>query len=114
MQEISNSWICDDLNNLDNVFHEKIIFSDSSFNILAKGRNACIRSYEIFKSNARIDKFKQFNPSINEFGNTAIVKYSFEIEYISKNKTSNQIGEEVFIFSLNNNKWDVIWRIIDI
>ncbi len=114
VQEISNSWIYDNLNNLNNLFHENIIFSDSSFQILGEGRNACIKSYEIFNSNAKIDKFKQFNPLINEFGNTTIVKYSFEIEYISNNEKFNQKGEEVFIFSLNNNKWDVIWRILDI
>jgi len=112
ISEINNSWLKNDLKNLNGYFHDDMIIVDSNFNKLASNKKECIASYKSFINQAKILNYKEYEININIAGNTAIINYIFDITWEVNGLTSSEKGRDVFVFEKLNNKWLAVWRTI--
>ncbi len=112
IQDINNTWVNGNPEDLANFFHENMVIVSSDFQELGKGREACVQSYKDFASNAIIQDFKEMYSTIDVFGNTAIISYSFKIKYEMNGETFHDTGRDMFVFIRKEDKWLAVWRIV--
>ena len=112
VEEINDSWLSGRPENLDNYFHNQIVFVAPGFSQRIEGRGACVDSFRDFCANARVRDFKPADPAIDIYEGTAIVTYSFKVEYDLNNETFEEGGRDVWVFIRREDKWVATWRTI--
>ncbi|MFX0071485.1 MAG: nuclear transport factor 2 family protein [Candidatus Hermodarchaeota archaeon] len=110
--DINKSWINGNLKNLANFFHKDMVIYSSEFEKKGEGRENCVKSYEDFTIIAKILDFKESNQNIDLYNNTAVVSYRFEMSYQMDDKTFNDRGRDMFVFTYEGGKWLAIWRMV--
>lgn len=110
LKNINEAWMKGNPENMNEYFHEEVMFVGQDFQELGKGREACIRSYKDFTSNATVHEFKVSDPHINIWENTAVAAYQFEIVYEMSGENYREEGWDTFVFSRKENRWMAVWR----
>ena len=95
---------------LQSCFHRDMVIKGCGLDSEAEGREACVRSYLDFIEQAKISDFKQNEPDVRIFGNTAIASYNWRIAYSLESKEYDERGSDVFVFLRENEKWLAVWR----
>jgi bifunctional non-homologous end joining protein LigD len=62
-------------------FHEDMVIAPPGFSGRVKGREACVASYREFINMAKVNEYKEVEPEIDLWGNTAVATYSWEMVY---------------------------------
>jgi len=78
VKEINRLWQDGPFEKLKDYFHEKMVIVSPDLQVLGDGREACIKSYAEFVSQARIDKYEENPPEVHAWGNTAVVSYTLK------------------------------------
>ena len=112
VKEINDSWVLGRPENLNNYFHNEIVFVAPGFSQRIEGRAACVDSFRDFCASARLRDYKPADPSIDVCGETAIATCSFKIEYDLGNESFDEGGRDVWVFARNEGKWLAVWRTI--
>jgi len=112
INDINNIWVKGNPEDLENFFHEKMVIVHSDFKERGEGREICINSYKDFASQAKIHEFKESNPAIDVYGNTAIATYTFEIVYEMNKQIFSDTGRDIFVLIREDNRWQAVWRTI--
>lgn len=114
LRTINDSWLTkkpDEISRtLANCFHKDMVIKGCDLEILATGREACVRSYVDFIKQAKVSAFSQDEPDIQIFGDTAIATYGWNITYTLDGKEYTEPGHDVFVFNRTNGKWLAVWR----
>ncbi len=79
--EINGAWVEGRPGDLKDYFHEDMVIFAHGFEMRGEGREACIKSYEDFVSQATVGEFVQTDMVIDIWGNTAVATYRFEVSY---------------------------------
>jgi ketosteroid isomerase-like protein len=111
---INGAWLSTNLEAvetaLQSCFHRDMVIKGGDLETAAEGRKACVRSYIDFIDQAKISEFKQDEPDIRIFGNTAIASYSWRIGYSMGGKDYDEKGWDIFAFMREDGKWLAVWR----
>jgi ketosteroid isomerase-like protein len=114
VQTINDSWlhgppeaIPDVLNRC---FHDDVVILGPGLQEIAKGREACVASYQSFVNQATVKSFSVTNMEIDAYGDTASVRYSWEMEYELKNEMHHETGRELFVFASSGTRWLAVLR----
>jgi hypothetical protein len=110
VQEINDAWLTNKTEQLINYFHPGVIITGADLHEILGNRDAAIGSYKEFMSNSVVNDYKESDPVINVFGDTAIVSYQFNIVYVMNEKTYSETGRDLFVFNKENDKWLAVWR----
>lgn len=111
VERINNAWINNQPELLMEIFHENMSISGPDFLPVSIGREACIKSYKDFISQASYRDFTYNNPRIDIFDKTAIVSYYYELIITMDDFDDVYKGKDVFIFIRADDRWLAIWRI---
>jgi hypothetical protein len=114
---INGAWskgTADDLPRLmDGCFHDKAVFRDRDFRLVANGAAACIASYQSFVREATIEAFRMGEPTIDLAGETAIAAYPWNVAYTMGGERHDEEGYDVFVLMQDEAaRWFVRWRTI--
>jgi ketosteroid isomerase-like protein len=112
LQDINDAWVNDRTDELNRFFHENMVIASPDFRKLGEGRDACVKSYKDFRSQAIIHDLHEEDAAIDVFGDTAIATYRFEITYEMNGKTFSESGRDVFIFVREEEGWQAVWRTV--
>ena len=112
LKNINDSWVLGRPENLENYFHNEIVFVAPGFSQRIEGRAACMDSFREFCTNAKVREFKPTDPAIDICEETAIATYSFKVEYDLNNETFNEGGRDLWVFARDRDKWLAVWRTI--
>jgi len=93
-------------------FHEDMVMAPPGLSGRAKGREACVASYREFIQMAKVKEYKETEPEIDIWGNTAAATYGWEMVYELKGETYHESGWDVFVFAHDGAKWQAVWRTI--
>ena len=112
IQNINAAWSKNRTDELHQYFHNDMVIVGPDQHPLSIGNQACIDSYRDFFDNAVIHDYKESDPVINIFGNTAIASYKFDINYDMKGKNYIEAGRDLFVIHKEEGKWLVLWRML--
>ena len=112
IHDINDAWVNSNPEKIADYFHENIVISHPDFQKRGEGRESCVESYKDFCRHATVHDYKEMDPEVNVFGNTAVAVYRFEITYEIKGESFYDTGQDVFIFTSEGNKWKAVWRIV--
>lgn len=111
---INSSWLSSKPEELPKIladcFHADMVIKGCDLETVAKGRDACIRSYVDFIEQAKIRAFHQDEADIRIVGDTAVASYGWNITYTLEENEFTEPGHDVFVFNRTNGKWLAIWR----
>ena len=114
LRTINDSWLSNNPDEVSKVlndcFHQDMVIKGCDLKTMAKGRQACVRSYVGFIQQAKISAFSQNEPDIHVTGDTAIATYGWTIMYTLEGKEYTEPGHDVFVFQRTNGKWLAVWR----
>lgn len=110
MQAINRCWYEKRFEPLEDYFHEEVVFNSPDLKQQVVGRTACIQSYKDFMAHSNILLYKETNPLIHTFENTAIVHYDFEIQYEQKGQSFHDTGTDILVFNRYEDAWKAVWR----
>jgi hypothetical protein len=112
IQDLNDIWVKGRPEDLLDLFHEDMVIISPDFQERGRGKEACMKSYKDFSTQADIKDLKVMNPRIDVYENTAITSYSFEITYEMKDKIFHDTGRDMLVFVREGGKWQAVWRTI--
>ena len=110
VRKLNNCWYNGQPSQLTDFFHDSIVFNSPDFKHQIIGKENCIQTYIDFLSTSRVLLYNEGKPTIQLFGNTAILTYDFEMKYEQKNKTYHETGIDIMVFCRQQTSWKVTWR----
>jgi hypothetical protein len=110
LRAINRAWVEGQPEKLNDYFHEDMVIAQPGGPVYGRGKKKSVESYKDFLSRANIIKFKDAEPQIEIWDNTAVASYSFELTYTLDGKELNDSGVDLFIFSRRGDRWLAVWR----
>jgi len=114
LQKINDAWLKgppDDLaQSLNECFDEDMVVRGPGFQELARGRAACVQSYEQFLREAKVRQCRLDEPSIDVFGDTALAVYGWDMIYELNGQEYHETGCDLFLFKRASSGWLAVWR----
>jgi uncharacterized protein (TIGR02246 family) len=112
VQRINEAWRTGQPAKLREFFHEDMIIVGPGYRGMGKGKDACVRSYEEFIRNATILDYKESEPVVRAWGNTAVATYDWEMAYEMNSQAGREAGTDLFVFEREAGRWVAVWRAI--
>ena len=105
LRELNDSWTKGDGTGLVNYFHKDMVAITPTKRERLMGRDACVADWMGFAKAAKIHYWKEIDPQITLFGNTAIVTYYFDMRFDMGGQPTQMGGRDMFVFVQENDKW---------
>ena len=112
LKQINQSWLEDHHENLNQYFHDNMMIISSDFKVMGAGKDVCVKSYTDFINRAIIKQYQESDPEIYVWGNTATAFYNYEIAWETNGKSFKEKGRDFFVFTYEDGKWLVVWRMV--
>jgi hypothetical protein len=112
MKKINQAWLKGRPQELQAYFHPDIHFTGPKLETLASGRAVCIESYQDFINQAAVRNYSEYDFDIQVWGNTALIRYTFDIEYDLGGKAHADTGKDLFVFAYHQGRWLAVWRLL--
>jgi hypothetical protein len=90
--------------------HERAVFVAPGFEMRVEGRAACADSYRAFAESAVIRDWREHEPVIELWRDTAIASYRYEIAWDHEGKSYRETGHDLFVFTREEGQWRAVWR----
>ena len=110
IKKINQSWKEGYTEKLEKYFHEKMMVVSPDLKILGEGREACIKSYSDFITQAKVKKYSESALDVRVWEKTAIVSYKYDVVWEMGGKAYEESGKDLFIFTFECGKWLAVWR----
>lgn len=114
LARINDAWLKgrpEDLPSLMNgCFSENIVVVGPGFQVIGRGREACIASYGDFVRAAKIEHHQFSEPAIDVWDDAAVASYAWEITYKMEGNEHRDSGHDVFVFTHVGGNWRAVWR----
>lgn len=110
LRALNDAWTKGRAEDLVNYFHEDMVAITATDRNRLEGRNACMASWLAFSRAAKIMTWKEIDPKVQLFENTAIITYYFEMSFEMGGQTIHADGRDMFVFVKQEGKW---WAVAD-
>ncbi len=107
---LNDAWTKGNPEQLKDCFHKDMVAITATDRERLVGRDACLASWSRFAKSAKIHHWKEIDPAIQIYGDTAVVTYYFDMSFDMGNGTINMGGRDMFVFVREGNKW---WAVAD-
>ena len=112
LKSINRAWTEGQTEILNEVFHEDMLIVSPDFQVLGKGREACVKSYKDFIRQATLREFTESEATIEVWEHTAVASYRFDMAWEMDGQSFKEAGRDVFVFTLESGQWQAVWRTI--
>ena len=106
----NQAWLGGDAQGVASLFHEDVVMFSPRGEVLVRGRDAMVESYDAYHRRARTLAFDEFDHEVNVFGDTARASYRFRIAYELDGHKHEETGREVMVFTRQDGTWRAILR----
>lgn len=108
--EINEAWVKGRPGDLKDYFHEEMVIFSPGFGVRGEGREACVKSYEDFVSQATVDELVEIDMVVDLWGGTAVATYRFEVSYKMNGQKYRDTGRDLFVLIREDGRWWAVWR----
>lgn len=105
VRALNDAWTKGNPDDLVNYFHPKMIAITATDRNRRDGGAACIAGWKGFANAATIHHWKEIDPVINIYGNSAVVAYYFDMSFSLGGQTINMGGRDMFFFVKESDRW---------
>lgn len=110
LRALNACWTKGDGSGLVEFFHENMVAITPSDRLRREGRSACVAGWMDFSAMARIHSWRELEPSIQVYGDSAVVTYYFEMSFSIDGQKINMGGRDMFVFIKEQGRW---WAVAD-
>lgn len=110
LRALNDTWTKGMPEDLNNYFHKTMVAITATDRERLEGRDACIKSWDNFTKAAKIHHWKEIEPKIQIYGNTAVVTDYFDMSFDMGGQTVNLSGRDMFVFVKEGDK---SWAVAD-
>jgi ketosteroid isomerase-like protein len=110
LRNLNDAWTKSDGRMLVEFFHKDMVAITPIDRNRREGRENCLAGWLGFLTMARVHHWKEIDPKIQLFGNTAIVTYYFDMAYETGGEMVKTGGRDMFVFVKEDGKW---WAVAD-
>ena len=79
---------------------------------MARGRAACVRTYQDFVRQATVEESRLSEPTVRVWNGTAVATGRWEMTYALDGERLSESGHEAFALVRTNTGWQIVWRAI--
>ncbi len=110
LRALNDAWTQGHPEDLNRYFHERMVAITPSDRERREGRAACVQGWTDFASATTIHHWVEVDPSIEIYGNAAVVTYYFDMSFTMGGQTIELGGRDMFVFVKENGRW---WAVAD-
>jgi ketosteroid isomerase-like protein len=111
LQSLNRAWTTGEVEELREYFHENMVAITPVDRQRREGREACIEGWAQFVAGTtKIHYWKELDPQIQIYGDTAVVTYYFDMSFDMGDKTIASAGRDMFVFVKEDGRW---WAVAD-
>jgi ketosteroid isomerase-like protein len=112
LSRINEAWLKGHTERLNEYFHDDVVVKGPDLQEMARGREACVKSYADFMRMAKVKEFQAFEPVIDLFGNVAVVTGPWKISYRMNDRDYHESGRDLLVLIREVGEWRVVWRAV--
>lgn len=109
---LNDAWIHGRMDEFATAFHPDVVVVAPNFVARTVGRDACVRSYADFVSNAVLHHVRLDREEVDVFGSTAVAVSPYGIDYTIEGKRWRGGGRDVMVLAERDGAWSVVWRLL--
>ena len=110
LRALNDAWTQGNPERLAEYFHPDMIAITPVDRLRRDGAAACIAGWQGFAESTRIHSWREIDPLIRVFGDSAVVSYYYKIRFEMGGQLIDQGGRDLFFFVRENSRW---WAIAD-
>lgn len=110
LQAMNRAWLAGEFEGFERFFHPDVVIIAPGFQERSEGRVECVASYQEFAELAEIHDYQEIDPQIDVTGSTAVVSYTFDINYTLEDEENRDIGQDLFVLTREDGAWRIVWR----
>ncbi|TFH60376.1 MAG: DUF4440 domain-containing protein [Candidatus Zixiibacteriota bacterium] len=111
LQSLNRAWTTGKCDELKDYFHENMVAITPVDRQRREGRQACIDGWAQFVAGTtKIHYWKELDPQIQIYGDTAIATYYYDMLFDMGGKTIASAGRDMLVFVKEEGKW---WAVAD-
>jgi hypothetical protein len=110
LRALNDAWTKGKPHDLKNYFHHDMVAITATDRERLEGREACFNAWNNFVQAARIHHWKELEPRIQIYADTAVVTYYFDMAFDMGGQTVKLGGRDMFVFVKEGGKW---WAVAD-
>ena len=110
LRSLNDTWTKENPDDLKKYFHRDMVAITGTDRERIEGGEACVASWSAFSKAAKIHHWKETDPKIQLYGNTAVVTYYFDMSFDMGGQTIEMGGRDMFVFVKEDGKW---WAVAD-
>ncbi len=110
VQDMNKTWTTGNPDGLNNFFHRDMVAITATDKLRLEGKDKCVASWKSFSDAAKIRYWKEIDPKVQLYGNTAVVTYYFDMSFDMGGHTINMGGRDMFVMLKEDGKW---WAVAD-
>jgi ketosteroid isomerase-like protein len=111
VQAINRCWTCGDLSELEKLnayFHDSMVAITPTDKLRLDGKRACFEGWAGFCRQAKIICWKETDPKIQVYGDTAVVTYYYHLSLEIEGRNMDMSGRDMLVLIKENDKWRVV------
>lgn len=105
---LNKCWTIGDPADLKNFFHQDMLAITPVDSFCLVGGPACVAGWTKFRETTAIKSWTEANHIVRNFGNTAVVAYTYEIAFSMNGKDHLEHGRDLFFLIHENDRWQVV------
>lgn len=110
LRNLNDCWTKGDGKDLVNYFHNDMVAITPTDRNRLEGKDACLAGWVGFASMAKVLSWREIDPQIQLYGNTAVVTYYFDMAFEMGGQTIKMGGRDMLVFVREGGKW---WAVAD-
>jgi hypothetical protein len=110
VRAMNDAWTKGRPDDLSNYFHRDMIAITSSDRLRREGNAACIAGWKGFAEATTIHHWRELEPVIRVYGDSAVVAYYFDMSFDMNGQTIALGGRDMFFFVKEDGRW---WAVAD-
>ena len=110
LRALNDAWTQGSPKKLAEYFHPEMIAITPVDRLRREGAAACIAGWQGFADSTRIHSWREIDPMIRVFDNSAVVSYYYEIRFEIGGQIVEQGGRDLFFFVREDGCW---WAVAD-
>ena len=110
LKKMNETWADGNPEALTSYFHDDVMIVAPDMKILGAGKKACIQSYVDFLNAASDISFKDDEPEVHLYDQTAVAFYKYDVSWTMDEKSHQEAGKELYVLNKIDGDWLVVMR----
>jgi len=110
LRALNDAWTQGNPDDLNRYFHPNMVAITATERKRVNGGAACVAGWKGFATSTRIHHWKELDPVIHVYGDSAVVAYDFDMSFDMHGQTIHMGGRDMFFFVKEGGQW---WAVAD-